>query len=128
MDKLIKTIAIIEDNEIDQMIAQRMITMIMPAVDFKFYPRADEALQLIQSGKFEASVILLDLDLPVFNGFEFLTEIKKIHFDIPIYMLSALPEKLVFEDIQKNILVKGLFSKPLKSDDILRLAKENNLF
>jgi CheY-like chemotaxis protein len=122
-----KTIMIVDDNSIDQIIARKLIENVIQEVSFMFFTRADEALEFVRSEKGEEVIILLDLDFPVFNGFDFLEGIEKTSFTAPIYIVSILPTDIILQERKDNLLVKRIFQKPLKREDILSLAHENNL-
>jgi len=93
-------ILIIDDSETDAMIIQQALSSVMVGNEFSTLNNAADAIDLLnQKGKFETSaqpnLILLDLNMPDFNGFEFLRVIKKdprfIH--IPIIVISGTEEK-----------------------------------
>jgi CheY-like chemotaxis protein len=67
------------------------------------------------------SLILLDLMMPVMNGWEFANALQTDHayVDIPIVALSA------FSDPEKKIRVKGFIKKPVDLDLLLSLVREH---
>jgi CheY-like chemotaxis protein len=66
-------------------------------------------------------LILLDLMMPVMNGWEFVNALQteRDYIDIPIVALSA------FSDPQKKIRAKGFIKKPVDLDLLLDLVKEH---
>ncbi len=93
-----KNILIIEDDEF----LRGLISKKLFAEDFKISVAVDgeEAVKKIKEEK--PDLILLDLILPVMNGFEVLSKIKKDSStnSIPVIILSNLGEK---EDIDKAL-------------------------
>lgn len=53
---------------------------------------AEEAQRLLHKGVFD--VVLLDIELPGMNGFEFLKILHASHPNLPILMLSMHPENI----------------------------------
>ncbi|MEK7658694.1 MAG: response regulator [Patescibacteria group bacterium] len=93
-----KNILIVEDDEF----LRGLISKKLLAEDFKISVAVDggEAVKKIKEEK--PDLILLDLILPVMNGFEVLSKIKKDSSinSIPVVILSNLGEK---EDIDKGL-------------------------
>lgn len=127
MSDISRTVVVIDDNLIDQMIAQKMIENVIPGLSFVFFQQADEAFKFIQSGKCKDAIVLLDLDLPIFTGFDFLEELDKSNFYLPIYILSVLTREIISMERKENVPVKGIFQKPLSGEDILNMARDNHL-
>jgi CheY-like chemotaxis protein len=66
------------------------------------------------------SLILLDLMMPVMNGWEFANALQTDHAyrNVPIVALSA------FSDPEKEIRVEGFIKKPVDLDLLLALVRE----
>jgi CheY-like chemotaxis protein len=67
------------------------------------------------------SLILLDLMMPVMNGWEFANALQadRAYVDIPIVALSA------FSDPGKKIRARGFIKKPVDLDLLLGLVREH---
>jgi CheY-like chemotaxis protein len=67
------------------------------------------------------SLILLDLMMPVMNGWEFANALQtdRAYVDIPIVALSA------FSDPEKKIRAQGFIKKPVDLDLLLGLVREH---
>lgn len=110
---------LIDDSEFDLFLHEELIsTAEMPGF-VKSFRSAEEALQyIIDAGEdLPESVILLDLMMPVMNGFEFLEQFSLLSentkLKIKIFMLSTTVDR---EDIKKakaNDHIIDLLSKPL---------------
>ena len=79
-------ILIIEDNQINMSIVRKMLTgykaTCTPAYNGK------EALEILDTNK-DFNIILLDLEMPIMNGYEVITEIKKLLPYIPVVAFTA---------------------------------------
>lgn len=118
-------IMVVDDSKVDQMIIENILKGydIITAYDGK------EAIDLIEKGE-NIDIIILDLNMPVMNGFEVLEYMKMYHEDkgIPILILTN------YEEIENEI--RGLelgavdyIRKPLNAASLLkRLEVHFNLF
>jgi len=81
----------------------------------------DEGLKKVESDK--PDLIVLDIQMPKMNGYEFMTELKILQgFETtPVIMLTA---NETMEDMFKLEGVKGYFVKPVKIPDLIEKIKE----
>lgn len=67
-------------------------------------------------------VILLDINMPVLNGWEFLEELipqlDKFPNDLPVFMLSSTIDQADFDKAKTYSIVKGFYSKPLTKENL----------
>ena len=114
-------IIIIDDYSINLKVAQMIIKQYGFFENITLFSEAKLALEyLINHQKSKTSVpniILLDLNMPVMDGWQFLNEFENLPSsltkEIKIYILSSSTD---IRDIQRSrqyISVKGFFSKPL---------------
>ena len=109
-------IVLIDDDPINNLINKRLIKRFVLSPDIKEFLEAEEALKYIQSlGHINKVLILVDINMPVMNGWDFLKEYA--HFESSredtIIMLSS---SIDFQDRQKSKdfpYVSGFIEKPL---------------
>ena len=113
---------LIDDSEFDLFLNEELIAEgIMPGFTKTFKSAEDALKYIIDSGEeLPESVILLDLMMPIMNGFEFLEEFSLLSENtktkIKIFMLSTTVDR---EDIQKakaNDHIIDILSKPLNME------------
>ncbi len=123
-------IFIIDDDPIHQRIAQIMITKHNLFDEYSSYNEAQKALDFlkenIENEETLPDVILLDLNMPVIDGWGFLEAfeilIKDFKKNIRVFIVSSSVDE---KDLLRSKLfagVKGFISKPL-SPDIIRSIK-----
>ena len=79
-----------------------------------------EALKVLEKHKPE--LIVLDIQMPIMNGYSFLMEIEKRGLmDIPLIILTAFD---AMEPIFKRHGIKAYLMKPLKLDELAKKVDE----
>jgi len=112
---------IIEDSEIDRKVLSHVLCSNYSIIEAK---NGAEALELLKLRKDELSLIILDLMMPVMNGFEFLEKTKEIeNFDIPVVVVTA-DENV--ENIYKalDLGAISILPKPYNTEKLLQKIKE----
>ncbi len=84
-----KKVLIIED---EKAIAKALELKLKKAgFDARGVSNGQEGLDILQKEKYD--LILLDLVMPVMDGFTMLTELKKMNIEVPVIILSNLSQK-----------------------------------
>jgi signal transduction histidine kinase len=106
-------VLVAEDNIFNMFVARAVLEkwgiIITEAVN------GQEALDKFNVGQYD--VLLVDLDMPVMDGFELLDNIRKDNKEIPVIAFTAA----VFENIQAQLINKGFndyISKPFRPEDL----------
>lgn len=101
-------ILVVED---ERAIAKALeLKLVHSGFEVKTATNGEEAMLEIKKNKF--NLILLDLVLPVLDGFKVLSEIKESHLSIPIIVLTNLSQ----EEDRKRALSLGAKDFFVKSD------------
>ena len=80
-----------------------------------------QAIEHLMAEEACPDVILLDINMPGMDGFEFLNEYEKrgkCCYNSKIYVLTSSPRDEDREKAMANRLVKGFFDKPLSPEHI----------
>ena len=118
---------IIDDDPIHQRIAQIMIGKHELFDEFDSYTEAEFALEYLKENMDNSAglpdVILLDLNMPVVDGWDFLEAFEKFQSDlskqIRVFIVTSSVDEKDRLRSQTFSFVKGFISKPL-SPDIIR--------
>lgn len=122
------TFLIIDDNEVDQLVTQQLLKKDLGAADVAQAGNGIEAMQWIRDLKsnFPGNlVILLDVRMPLMDGFQFLDAFESLHEDFKkmtkIIMLSSTLDPRDIEQAEAHKNVIRLFSKPLPVKELKAL-------
>jgi signal transduction histidine kinase/CheY-like chemotaxis protein len=108
-------ILVAEDNPVNQMVAKRFLQKWQASVIVT--ENGKEALYAASRDTYD--LILMDLDMPVMDGYESAAAIKKINPTVPIVALTAA----AFDDMHNYLSKKGfneVVQKPFMPDDLYR--------
>ncbi len=123
---------IVEDNETDVMCIMRAFEKNGVTKPIVTAANGEEALAYLNgdasnesgSGVRTPNLILLDLNMPIMNGFEFLDAIKRDDRfrAIPVIVLTSSTSKVDMNDSYKNS-VAGYIEKPLDPEEYSEIIK-----
>jgi signal transduction histidine kinase len=108
-------ILLAEDNKINQMIAKRFLERWGAKVTVA--DNGKDALNAVAADKYD--IILMDLDMPIMDGYEATALIKDEYPDTPILALTAAS----FDDMQVYLVKKGfadVVQKPFMPDELYK--------
>lgn len=123
-----KCIMLIDDSDIDNMVNKHILSRNNVAENILVFTSANDALVYIEKNKTNLdpsifpSIILLDINMPIMNGFGFLLEFEKSNKElldtIKVVMLTSSVDP---NDIRKSKdfkSVKSFISKPLSLEHL----------
>jgi CheY-like chemotaxis protein len=111
---------LIDDSAFDLFIYEKLILKSGIGNSVKPFNAAQDALDFIvgEGDNLPETVILLDLQMPGMNGFEFIDQFDLLHESlknkIRIYMLSSTIDTRDIEKAKASIHIIDLLSKPLE--------------
>lgn len=114
---------LIEDNLIDQLVIKQLLKKVLSVDQVFIANNGKEGLQWLMTNSklHKPLIILLDIQMPVMNGFEFLKEYNNLDNDlkkdIQIYVLSSTLDPDEIREIKKNKEVLKLLSKPFPIEE-----------
>ena len=114
-------VLLVEDNETNQLIAKSLLQQV--GIDVILANDGKEALELYQQHKDSIDLILLDLHMPVMNGYEVAQEIRKNSTEIPIVAMTADVIPGVVEKCEQCGIYHYI-SKPFNPDRFIQTIKD----
>lgn len=127
----INLVALIDDDEIASFIGKKIIEKTNLVNQIKFFSSGDEAISFL---KFNANhpdllpeIILLDLNMPLMDGFEFLEAFIKLKprlgKKINIYIVSSSDSPIDLKRINAISEVSDYIIKPLTKEKFERIVR-----
>ena len=126
------SVLLVDDDEINNFISIKLIkkallnTDIMACLNGKFAIDQLYEIQKKDPSKLP-DYILLDINMPIMNGWEFLDEYKRLNIDprgkTKIYIISSSVFSNDINKARSYPLVKDFISKPLNVDKIVELFR-----
>ncbi|SDT22979.1 Signal transduction histidine kinase [Mucilaginibacter mallensis] len=114
-------VLLVEDNQINMMVAKKVLINYKALVSGVF--NGKEALDALEKDA-AYDVILLDLEMPVMNGYIAIYEIKKMYPQIPVIAFTA---SVVDQEMLTNLIASGFsdcITKPFQPYQLLSIIKK----
>ncbi|MBN9295403.1 MAG: response regulator [Filimonas sp.] len=121
---------VVEDIAVDQYIARHVLSESLHAADISIVNNGSEGLDWInthwpRNGK--KLILLLDIQMPVMNGFAFLEAYDKLpgtsKTDTTIFVLSSTLNRDDIKRVENNQYVTKFLNKPLDEDVLKKLIE-----
>lgn len=130
--KKLKDVCIIDDDHIFIYGIKRLLKEVNFGDDILVYENGKEALkglrQYLEGGNKLPSIIFLDLNMPIMNGWDFLNEFCKIDAselnDTVVYIISSSVDPRDLVRIKSYPIVKDYILKPVTVSDLEVIQKE----
>lgn len=125
----LKLIYVIEDDSITAITTKLLLEKALGKIQVQLYPNGQRALNhlqtVVQEGARLPDLLLLDLNMPLMDGWEFLDAFSNLPFTHPVCVL-LLTSSINPEDRAKAAryqTVAGYFSKPLEMRIVSRMLR-----
>jgi CheY-like chemotaxis protein len=116
------TILLIDDDPINNIVNNKLLKKFNPSLEIVEFLSARKALQyLLDNGSSLPNIILLDINMPEMNGWEFLKVYQPLNLYCKLFLLTS---SIAHEDIKQSKeypVVQGFLTKPLEDDKIRKI-------
>ena len=126
----IKLTYLIDDDEIYIFTAKKLINKTGFSEEVKFFYNGKEALRAIKSKLYNEEelpdVILLDLNMPIMDGWQFLDEFIRIKTKktIKVYSVSSSVNPVDLERAKTYNMVSNYIVKPISREKLYAITEE----
>ena len=122
-----KNIILIDDDDVNNLLNRQFLTFNIPQATISTFQNAQVVLDYMRIGKIlTPDLILLDINMPEMNGWEFLYYIDRYNINTEVMMLSS---SIHWDDIERSKnyeKVRCYIEKPLTEDKIEHYIIEKN--
>lgn len=120
---------VIDDSELDCFVARKIIEHTDKSLQVQSYTNGREVIEQIRADfdrrDLPLTIILLDLRMPIMNGFQFVDEFEKLPLDIKmkyqIHILSSSKNANDIYQILTHNTVVSMIEKPFTREKLLSL-------
>lgn len=114
---------LIEDNLIDQFVTKKLLKKGLNINPLFIANNGKEGIEwLLKNLNHSSLIILLDIQMPIMNGFEFLDEFaklaEKINGKVEIFVLSSTLDTDEIRKVKENKYVTDFWSKPFRLETL----------
>lgn len=130
-EKKFNKVLLVDDDKINNYINLRLIRRIGLSEEIIVTNNGQEAINYLKQCEKNAlpTLILLDINMPVMDGFEFLEEFEKLEFNnVERPLIVVLTTSTNTNDIKKvesSPIAAGYINKPLTEENLLGFIRRN---
>ena len=122
-----QNIILIDDDDVNNLLNRQFLTFNMPQATITTFQNAQDVLDYMRIGKIiTPDLILLDINMPEMNGWDFLYYMDRYNINAEVMMLSS---SIHWDDIERSKnyeKVRCYIEKPLTEDKIEHYIIEKN--
>jgi PAS domain S-box-containing protein len=113
--KKVQNIWLVDDDQVIAYITQRLINNADPSVRVNTFLSAKLALEKLKYNTESPDILLLDINMPGINGWQFLDELRAMHRFINVYMYSSSIDPEDINKARSYPMVRDFLAKPIDS-------------
>ncbi|TQI71327.1 response regulator receiver domain-containing protein [Gramella sp. Hel_I_59] len=126
------TFFLIDDDQVFQFVTSKTLKKINPDVKVEKFLDGEQGIDRIKNSldnqKGLPDVVLLDINMPFLNGWQFLKEFRsieeKIEKEVHIYMLTSSDDSEDLEKAKQFSELSGYLIKPVTEDELEVLIRD----
>jgi len=108
---------LVDDDPIQNMITSQLVRLNDSKIEFVIYNNGVEVIQGLKEGLLP-DIILLDINMPIMNGFDFLNLYQHYTHTAKVFMLSSSNNEEDRKQSEKYSCVNGYAIKPVSKEAI----------
>ena len=117
-------IFLVDDDPIQNMLTSRLIENFDDQLEYRVYQNGEEAMEAINS-HLMPDIILLDINMPIMDGWEFLEAYESQKHKAKVFMLTSSTMTDDRSRAEEFDCVLGYYTKPINLKDIKEVLKKH---
>lgn len=124
MEKVAMTY-IIDDDKIFVYVLKKVMEKNIKFKEIKEFRNGEEVLELITNDTNLPTVILLDINMPIIDGWQFLDQVEKLNHKnkINIFIMSSSIDQREIEKSKMYSTVRDFISKPINNEKLEKILE-----
>ena len=121
----LKSVLLVDDDSITNAMNKMVIEKMIPSIDLITVLHGETALEVLHGEslkEIDPDFIILDINMPIMNGWEFLEILHEKGNTIDVHMLTSSQDPIEEETALAYPFVKSFNSKPLDFNKFRRIA------
>jgi response regulator of citrate/malate metabolism len=126
MEMKINKIFLLDDDPIVNIINEQLFRKFNASKQYIVCRTSQEAVDYINSANPLPEIVIIDLNIPLINGFDFLDKFyDKFLNNLSVYILTSSINPIDYNKAMGYPFVKGYLKKPLTRDIVQKIIAEN---
>ncbi len=114
----------VDDDFINNMANERLMRKLGLNFEVTNFLDPTEALRFLESNEEPIDLLLLDINMPRINGWEFLDRLEQMNKNFPIIMLTSSMDPNDQKRANASALLNGFYVKPLSRDMVQQILQD----
>jgi CheY-like chemotaxis protein len=119
--KSVSNVWLVDDDQVIAYITQRLINNADPSIHVTSFLSAKMALEKLKFNSEGPDILLLDINMPGINGWQFLDELRAMHRFVNVYMYSSSIDPEDIKKARSYPMVRDFLAKPIEASVIRNL-------
>lgn len=111
----VEEVWLVDDDTVIAYITERLLKNVDPTVKITSFLSAKMALEKLRIAENTPDLLLLDINMPGINGWQFLDELRNMHRYVNVYMYSSSIDPEDVKKARSYPMVRDFLSKPVDS-------------
>lgn len=129
--KKVKIVCIIDDDSIYRFTVQKYIEMLKLAEQVQSYGDGEAAMEALKANINQEDklpdIILLDVNMPIMDGWDFIEEFSQLHPSLPkkvhVYMVTSSIDSRDKERASRISEISDFVIKPITEEQLIEIIK-----
>ena len=118
-------IFLVDDDPIQNMLTSQLLEMNNGNAEYIVYNNGKEVIEGLESG-IQPKVILLDINMPIMDGWEFLNIYKVYQNKARVFMLTSSTNETDLARSKEYDCIQGYYPKPINAETIKEILSQVN--